>query len=73
LLQVQYSPVAALNRTYALSKVKGKQVAIRGSRKITIKPNNPYILLCWESSIWIGIIEKAKYYFNKAMDIAKTH
>lgn len=41
LLKIEYSPVAALNRTYALSKVSGKQVAIGEAEKLKLT-NNPY-------------------------------
>jgi len=34
LLLVQYSPMSALNRTYALAKVKGKVVALKEALKI---------------------------------------
>jgi predicted RNA polymerase sigma factor len=41
LLAIEYSPVAALNRTYALAKVKGKQVAITEAEKLNLT-NNPF-------------------------------
>jgi RNA polymerase sigma-70 factor (ECF subfamily) len=40
LLQIEYSPIAALNRTYALSKANSKEVAITEALKIDLK-NNP--------------------------------
>ncbi|MFT5884178.1 MAG: putative RNA polymerase sigma factor [Arcticibacterium sp.] len=42
MLQVQYSPMAALNRTYALAKVKGKVVALKEALKIKSIDNNLY-------------------------------
>src|SRR5207247_7244342 len=36
LLQIQYSPIAALNRTYALSKANGKQEAIPEAEKLNL-------------------------------------
>lgn len=36
LLQMVYSPMAALNRTYALSKVKGKEAAIAEAEKLQL-------------------------------------
>ena len=38
LLQIQYSPIIALNRTYALSKTDGKEIAIKEALKIDLKP-----------------------------------
>lgn len=45
LLQIEYSPVAALNRTYALSKVRGKEVAIAEAVKLELKDNYLYYVL----------------------------
>lgn len=42
LLQIDYSPIAALNRTYALSKVKGKERAISEALKINLSENHLY-------------------------------
>jgi RNA polymerase sigma factor (sigma-70 family) len=41
LLVLEYSPVAALNRTYALAKVRGNDVAIIEAEKLQLT-NNPY-------------------------------
>lgn len=71
LLQIAYSPIAALNRTYALSKVKGKQEAIQEAEKINLKDNHFYHVLLGE--LYIGIENhKAKQYFQKALLLAKT-
>lgn len=45
LLQLRYSPVAALNRTFALSKVKGKQAAIGEAEKLPLQDNHYYHML----------------------------
>lgn len=42
LLQIEYSPVTALNRTFALSKVKGKEAALEQALKIELKENHLY-------------------------------
>jgi len=42
LLQIQYSPIIALNRTYALSKANGKEIAIQEALKIDLKHNHFY-------------------------------
>ena len=41
LLFTEYSPIAALNRTFALSKVHGKQIAIKEAEKLNLS-NNPF-------------------------------
>ncbi|MBE7172503.1 MAG: sigma-70 family RNA polymerase sigma factor [Williamsia sp.] len=45
LLQIEYSSVTALNRTYALSKVYGKEVAIEEARKLKLAGNHLYFCL----------------------------
>ncbi len=68
---IAYSPVAALNRTYALSKVKGKQEAIQAAEKINLNDNHFYHVLLGE--LYTGIEnDKAKQYFQKALLLAKT-
>jgi RNA polymerase sigma factor (sigma-70 family) len=42
LLQIEYSPIAALNRTYALSKVMGNEKAIQEALKLNLKENHFY-------------------------------
>lgn len=42
LLQIEYSPIAALNRTYALAKANGKEEAIREAEKLNLKDNHLY-------------------------------
>lgn len=71
LLQVAYSPVAALNRTYALSKTNGKQAAIIEGEKLQLLNNHFYFVLLGE--LYSGIDDtKAKDFFEKAYSIAKT-
>lgn len=45
LLLVDYSPMAALNRTYALSRAKGKTVAIREAEKLDLGQHHLYHVL----------------------------
>ena len=71
LLQIEYSPVAALNRTYALSKANGKQQAIAEAEKLALTNNQFYFALLGELYIDIDNI-KAKQNFEKALSIAKT-
>jgi RNA polymerase sigma-70 factor (ECF subfamily) len=71
LLCVSYSPVSALNRTYALSRIYGKQAAILEAEKLGLAKNHLYhILLGW---LYTGIDkEKAKEHLNLALVYAKT-
>ena len=48
LLQVEYSPIAALNRTFALSRANGKQVAIIEAEKLQLTGNHYYHTLLGE-------------------------
>lgn len=71
LLQIEYSPVAALNRTFALSKVKGKEAAITEAEKIQLQTNHYYFTLLGE--LYTGIDNnKAKQHFEKAFSLAGT-
>jgi RNA polymerase sigma-70 factor (ECF subfamily) len=71
LLQIAYSPVAALNRTYALSRSYGKQMAIREAEKLQLHHNQYYHALLGE--LYTGIDDAcAIRYFQTAIAIAKT-
>jgi RNA polymerase sigma-70 factor (ECF subfamily) len=48
LLQIEYSPIAALNRTYALSKANGKAEAIIEAEKLKLDNNHLYHSLLGE-------------------------
>ena len=71
LLQIEYSPIAALNRTYALSKVKSKQEAITEAEKLQLQGNQFYFALLGELNTGIDN-KKAKLNFEMALDLAKT-
>lgn len=71
LLQLEYSPVAALNRTYALSKVYGKAEAIIQAEKLNLSNNHFYFTLLGELYTDIDI-QKAKSNFTNALALAKT-
>ncbi len=45
LLQLEYSPIAALNRTYAFSKANGNKEAIVEAEKLNLSGNHQYHLL----------------------------
>jgi len=71
LLRIEYSPIAALNRTYALSKANGKAEAIVEAEKLHLKDNPYYFTLLGE--LYTGIDDsKAKSHLKKALELAKT-
>jgi RNA polymerase sigma factor (sigma-70 family) len=45
LLEIEYSPIAALNRTFALAKANGKEKAIVEAEKLQLTDNHFYYLL----------------------------
>jgi RNA polymerase sigma-70 factor (ECF subfamily) len=70
-LQIEYSPIAALNRTYALSKANGKLEAITEAEKLELEDNHFYFVLLGE--LYTGIDDKkAKDCFEKAVRLART-
>jgi len=72
LLQIEYSPIAALNRTYALSKANGKQEAIIEAEKLQLTNNHFYFTLL--GKLYKGVDNsKAKINFQKALLLAKTN
>lgn len=71
LLIREYSPVAALNRTYALSKVHGKKTAIAEAEKLKLNGNHFYFTLLGE--LYTGIdCQKAEECFLQARALAAT-
>lgn len=71
LLILEYSPIAALNRTYALAKVKGKPVAIKEAEKLNLNNNQFYYSLLGNLYTDIDNL-KAIQNFKKALDLAKS-
>ncbi len=72
LLQLQYSPVAALNRTYALSKANGKQEAISEAEKLKMVDNHYYFILLGELYSGINNVKAAEH-FQRASMLAKSN
>jgi RNA polymerase sigma-70 factor (ECF subfamily) len=71
LLLINYSSGVALNRLYALYKVKGKQQALAEATALQLANNHFYFLMLGE--LYKGIDNsKAKDNFQKAYDLAKT-
>lgn len=71
LLQIEYSPIAALNRTYALSKANGKEQAIDEAEKLALTDNHLYHSLLanlYEDSNK----EKSLQHLRTAIALAKT-
>lgn len=71
LLQIEYSPVAALNRTYALSKANGKAEAIIEAEKLKLTNNHFYYVLLGELYTDTDN-EQATTNLKKALSMAKT-
>ncbi|HMJ71178.1 MAG TPA: sigma-70 family RNA polymerase sigma factor [Cyclobacteriaceae bacterium] len=71
LLIIEYSPIAALNRTYALSKVHGKAKAVEEARKLDLTDNHYYFALLGE--LYCGLDNnEAIRHFEKACQMAKS-
>ncbi len=71
LLQLQNSPIAALNRTFALSKVKGKNEAIREAEKLQLTGNHYYHVLLGELYRDTDP-ERSMEHLQLALSLAKT-
>jgi predicted RNA polymerase sigma factor len=71
LLFIEYSPVAALNRTFALAKADGKEVAIPEAEKLKLLNNHLYYSLL--GYLYAGIEnDKALGHLNTALKLAKS-
>lgn len=71
LLQIEYSPVAALNRTYSLAKARGKGIAIKEAEKLMLT-TNPYYFTLLGNLYTENDPEKAKINFKKALELLRT-
>lgn len=71
LLQIQYSPVAALNRTFALAKARSKEEAIAEAEKLQLTTNPYYYTLLGELYADQDHA-KARSYLDKALSLAVT-
>ncbi|MGN6601695.1 MAG: RNA polymerase sigma factor [Ginsengibacter sp.] len=71
LLQIEYSPAAALNRTFALSKAGSKKEALAEAKKLQLDKSHFYFLLLAE--LYKGIDKtQVKPNLEKAFSLAKT-
>ena len=71
LLQMEYSPIAALNRTYALSKANGREEAIAEAEKLQLTDNHFYFALLGQLYKEVHR-QKAIENFRQALNLAKT-
>jgi RNA polymerase sigma factor (sigma-70 family) len=71
LLQIEYSPIAAMNRTYALSKARGKHVAVAEAEKLQISDNYLYFVLLGDLYSDIDYA-KAANYFNQSLPLIRN-
>lgn len=71
LLQIEYSPVTALNRTYALSKANGKAIAIQEALKLNLHNNHLYNTLL--GNLYTTIDNNAAMqHFEQALQLARS-
>ncbi|MEO6613224.1 MAG: DUF6596 domain-containing protein [Chitinophagaceae bacterium] len=71
LLQVEYSPVAALNRTYALGKANGKPAAIAEAEKLNLQGSHLYHSLMGD--LYSGVNnEKALQHFRLSLNTVRS-
>lgn len=71
LLQLSDSPVAALNRTYALAKLHGAAAGILAAEKLSLEDNRYYHALLGELYAQIDVA-KARSHLEAALRLAKT-
>lgn len=71
LIILEYSPIVALNRTFALSKVKGKSEAILEAEKLNFTDNHFYFSLL--GNLYTNIDNQvAHQHYEMALGLAKT-
>lgn len=71
LLQIEYSPIVALNRTYALAKANGKEEAILEAEKLDLTGNYLYHSLI--GHLYSGVDDiKALEHFQLAFNATKS-
>ncbi|MVM34134.1 RNA polymerase subunit sigma [Spirosoma sp. HMF4905] len=72
LLMLEYSPLAALNRTFALAKANGKEEAIREAEKLKLIDNHYYYSLL--GYLYTDLDNaKAVRHFEKALSLTSSH
>jgi RNA polymerase sigma-70 factor (ECF subfamily) len=72
LLQIEYSPIAALNRTFALAKANGKREAIAEAEKLSLNNNHLYYTLL--GNLYTGVDNmKALEHYQKALKLTHSN
>jgi len=72
LLQIEYSPMAALNRTYALAKAESVEKAIEEALKLKLETNHWYYALLGELFSRAKMYEEAVVHWHKALEYSKN-
>ena len=72
LLQIEYSPMAALNRTYALAKAENVEKAIEEALKLKLETNHLYFALLGELFSKAQKHTEANIQWNKALLYCKN-
>lgn len=71
LLQIHFTPIAALNRTFALFKIEGPEMAIVEAERLNLTNNRFYFMLL--SQLYSGTDDvKARAHLLNALDLAKN-
>ena len=71
LLQIEYSPITALNRTYALAMAENKETALKQALKIDLKQNHLYQSLLAE--LYNGLDKQKQIeHLNLALKLTKN-
>ncbi len=71
LIQINYSPSVALNRVFALFKLKGAKEALAEAEQLKMDHNHFYLVLLGELHSGLNQ-ETARGYFEQALALAKT-
>ena len=70
LLTIEYSPIIAMNRTYALAQANSVEEAIQEAHKLELKDNHHYFCLLAELYRINNNTDKEMEYLNKAIEFA---
>ena len=71
LLQLQYSPAASLNRTFAISKARSNEEALKEALKLKLEKNHLYHILLAEL-YKISSPKKNAFHLQKALELCKS-
>lgn len=71
LILIEYSPITALNRTFAMSKVYGNKIAISEAEKLNLTENNQYHELMGYLLTESNILKAIEHY-DKAINLTKS-